>query len=114
MAGVEELGEPAPADLLRAPGPVQLKQLRCCEELVAVDVADNLDVAGLECAGRDRVAAAALDHGAVVALKIGVRGCGFHQPTSSKSSPCSPDADSGTAFAAVPPERESICPGVAG
>ena len=60
-------------------GPPELEQLGCGEELVAPDVADDRDVARLDRARHESVAAVVLDGGAVVAVRVEVargRACG--------------------------------------
>jgi hypothetical protein len=72
VAGAEELEQAAVGGLGGALRPPQLAQLGCREELVASHVADNRDVARLDGARLATDTVAALDSGAVVAVRVDV------------------------------------------
>ena len=72
VAGAKSLRRRRSAAWTERCRPPQLAQLRCGEELVAPDVADDRDVARLDGARHDAVAAVVLDGGAVVAVRVDV------------------------------------------
>ena len=72
VAGAEELEQTPVGGLDGALGPPQLAQLRRRQELVPPHVANDADVARLDAARLASLTLAALDGGAVVAVRVGI------------------------------------------